>query len=225
MIYVVEDDAGVRELELYALKQAGFEAEGFEAPSLFRAALTKELPELVLLDVMLPDEDGLSVLRSLRRDAKTRRLPVILVTAKGAEMDKVRGLDEGADDYIAKPFGVMELLARVKALLRRLDTGKRDDVLACGSISLDRERRSVTAAGAPVELTRMEFELLSFLMTHVGKVVTRDVLLDDVWGLEYAGDTRTVDVHIRTLRQKLGACGTMIETVRGVGYRLEEPHA
>lgn len=222
MIYIVEDDTGVRELELYALKQAGFEAEGFPNAAAFRTAIKKELPALVLLDVMLPGEDGVTLLQSLRREPRTKRLPIILVTAKGTEMDKVRGLDAGADDYLSKPFGVMELLARVKALLRRSAEERTDTVLTIGSLTLDRERHLVSADGNPVELTHMEFELLSFLMTHAGKAVTRDLLLDDVWGLNYAGDTRTVDVHIRSLRLKLAGCGELIRTVRGVGYKLEE---
>ncbi len=221
MIHVVEDDDGVRELELYALRQAGFESEGFATTAGFRAALEKTTPQLVLLDVMLPGEDGVTLLQSLRRDPRTKRLPVILVTAKGAEMDKVRGLDAGADDYLTKPFGIMELLARVRALLRRSEEGKPAKVLNVGTLTLDRDRHMVAAGDKNVELTHMEFELLAFLMAHAGRAVTREVLLDDVWGIGFAGDTRTVDVHIRSLRHKLGACGDMILTVRGVGYKLE----
>ena len=225
MIHVVEDDAGVRELELYTLRTAGYEAAGFGEPAEFRRALQDGLPDLVILDVMLPGEDGMSLLRFLRHDARTRRLPVILVTARDAEMDKVNGLDAGADDYLTKPFGVMELLARVRALLRRSGEGKAEDVLTHGPIVLDRLRHRVTVEGAEVVLTHMEFELLAFLMAHPGQALTREVLLDDVWGMAYAGDTRTVDVHIRTLRQKLGSSGSLIATVRGVGYRLEDAHA
>lgn len=225
MIHVVEDDAGVRELELYALRQAGWEAEGFEEPVSFRAAVAEKAPDMVLLDLMLPGEDGMSLLRFLRRDARTRRVPVILVTARDTEMDKVRGLDEGADDYLTKPFGVMELLARVRALMRRTDAAKPAETLSLGGVTLDRAKHRVTAEEQEVALTHMEFELLAFLMGHAGQVVTRELLLDDVWGISYTGDTRTVDVHIRTLRQKLGACGAMIATVRGVGYRMEESHA
>lgn len=225
MIHVVEDDAGVRELELYALRQAGWEAEGFEEPASFRAAVAEKAPDMVLLDLMLPGEDGMSLLRFLRRDARTRRVPVILVTARDTEMDKVRGLDEGADDYLTKPFGVMELLARVRALMRRTDAAKPAETLTLGGVTLDRAKHRVTAEEQEVALTHMEFELLAFLMGHAGQVVTRELLLDDVWGISYTGDTRTVDVHIRTLRQKLGACGAMIATVRGVGYRMEESHA
>ncbi len=221
MIHVVEDDDGVRDLELYALRQAGFEAVGFGNTADFRAALQKTTPNLVLLDVMLPGEDGVSLLQSLRRDPRTKRLPVILVTAKGAEMDKVRGLDSGADDYLTKPFGIMELLARVRALLRRSEETRPAQVLTVGALSLDRERHLVRAGERNVELTHMEFELLAFMMAHVGKAVTREMLLDDVWGLGFAGDTRTVDVHIRSLRQKLGDLSVMILTVRGVGYKLE----
>ena len=222
MIHVVEDDAGVRELELYALRQAGFEAEGFAEPSAFREALKTTLPDAVILDVMLPGEDGISILRSLRRETRTRRLPVILVTARDAEMDKVRGLDEGADDYLTKPFGVMELLARVRALLRRSGEAAPEECLTLGDVTLDRARHRVTAGGAEVVLTHMEFELLAFLMAHAGKAVTREVLLDDVWGIAYSGDTRTIDVHVRTLRQKLGDSGRMIATIRNVGYRMDE---
>ena len=225
MIHVVEDDAGVRELELYTLRTAGYEAAGFGEPAEFRRALQESLPDLVILDVMLPGEDGMSLLRALRQDARTRRVPVILVTARDAEMDKVHGLDAGADDYLTKPFGVMELLARVRALLRRSGEEKAEDVLTHGPIVLDRLRHRVTAEGVEVVLTHMEFELLAFLMAHPGQALTREVLLDDVWGMAYAGDTRTVDVHIRTLRQKLGSSGSLIATVRGVGYRLEDAHA
>ena len=225
MIHVVEDDAGVRELELYTLRTAGYEAAGFGEPAEFRRALQESLPDLVILDVMLPGEDGMSLLRALRQDARTRRVPVILVTARDAEMDKVHGLDAGADDYLTKPFGVMELLARVRALLRRSGEEKAEDVLTHGPIVLDRLRHRVTAEGAEVVLTHMEFELLAFLMAHPGQALTREVLLDDVWGMAYAGDTRTVDVHIRTLRQKLGSSGSLIATVRGVGYRLEDANA
>ena len=225
MIHVVEDDAGVRELELYALRQAGFEAEGFADPASFREALHSVIPQLVLLDVMLPDEDGLSLLHFIRQDVHLHKVPVILVTARDAEMDKVRGLDEGADDYLTKPFGVMELLARVRAMLRRATDVPTEDVMVSGQITLDRSRHLVIAAGEEVVLTHMEFELLNFLMNRAGKVVSREVLLDNVWGMAYAGDTRTVDVHIRTLRQKLGDCGSRITTVRGVGYKMEDADA
>ncbi len=225
MIHVVEDDAGVRELELYALRQAGFEAEGFAEPSAFRQALQKTIPQLVLLDVMLPEEDGVSLLRFIRREAHLHKVPVILVTARDAEMDKVRGLDEGADDYLTKPFGVMELLARVRALLRRSSDVATEDIICLDGIELDRARHRVLADGAPVILTNMEFQLLDYFLTHAGTVITREKLLDRVWGTVYAGDTRTVDVHIRSLRQKLGNSGSHIVTIRSVGYKLEDDHA
>ena len=225
MIYVVEDDAGVRDLELYALRQAGYNAVGFAEPSSFLAALEQQLPKAVLLDVMLPGSDGITLLRGMRQNARTSRVPVILVTARDAEMDKVRGLDEGADDYLTKPFGVMELLARVRALLRRANDEERSSLLHLGAVTLDRSCHRVTEDGREVVLTHMEFELLAYLLSHAGKVVTREKLLDSVWGIAYAGDTRTVDVHIRTLRQKLGDSGSLIATVRGVGYRMEAPNA
>ncbi len=225
MIHVVEDDAGVRELELYALRQAGFEAEGFAEPSAFRQALQKTIPQLVLLDVMLPEEDGVSLLRFIRREAHLHKVPVILVTARDAEVDKVRGLDEGADDYLTKPFGVMELLARVRALLRRSSDAATEDIIRSDDIELDRARHRVFADGTPVILTNMEFQLLDYLLTHAGTVITREKLLDRVWGTVYAGDTRTVDVHIRSLRQKLGSSGSHIVTIRSVGYKLEDDHA
>ena len=225
MIHVVEDDAGVRELELYALRQAGFEAEGFAEPSAFRQALQKTIPQLVLLDVMLPEEDGVSLLRFIRREAHLHKVPVILVTARDAEVDKVRGLDEGADDYLTKPFGVMELLARVRALLRRSSDAATEDIIRSDGIELDRARHRVFADGTPVILTNMEFQLLDYLLTHAGTVITREKLLDRVWGTVYAGDTRTVDVHIRSLRQKLGSSGSHIVTIRSVGYKLEDDHA
>ncbi len=225
MIHVVEDDAGVRELELYALRQAGFEAEGFAEPAAFRQALRTTIPQLVLLDVMLPEEDGISLLRYIRKEAHLHKVPVILVTARDAEVDKVRGLDEGADDYLTKPFGVMELLARVRALLRRTTDVATEETISLDGIVLDRARHQVFADGTPVILTNMEFQLLDYFLNHVGVVITREKLLDRVWGTVYAGDTRTVDVHIRSLRQKLGSSGSHIITVRGLGYKMEDDHA
>lgn len=223
MIYVVEDDAEVLKLELYALRQAGWKAEGFENGAAFRRAVEKETPELALLDVMLPGEDGWSLLLFLRQNEKTRRVPVIMVTAKDSEMDKVRGLDGGADDYLTKPFGVMELLARIRAMLRRTAPAEKENqTLRVGAILLDEVTHRVSSAGQEAQLTHMEFALLAFLMRHAGQAMTRERLLDEVWGLSFAGDTRTVDVHIRTLRQKLGEPGAQIVTVRGTGYRLEE---
>lgn len=221
MIYIVEDDSSVLELELYALRQAGYEVQGFSEGGAFRDALREHTPSLVMLDVMLPGEDGMSLLRWMRTQDRLRQVPIIMVTAKGSELDKVQGLDSGADDYLTKPFGVMELLARIRALIRRTAPSEQESY-QLGLIRLDCGSHRVFVDGQLVSLTHMEFELLRFLMAHAGQAVTRELLLDDVWGLSYAGDTRTVDVHIRTLRQKLGAAGDQIATVRGVGYRMEE---
>ena len=225
MIYVVEDDPGIRELECYVLKQAGFEARGFEEGRSFLEAVRAQLPQLVLLDVMLPGEDGNRLLNRLRQEPRTRRLPVIMVTARGAEMDKVQGLDGGADDYIVKPFGVMELLSRVRAVLRRARDEQPQDELAAGSLRMDVARHRVFAHGRDVTLTHMEFELLRYLLINRGIALTRERLLDAVWGVDYPGDTRTVDVHMRTLRVKLGQASRCLQTVRGVGYRLEDADA
>ena len=222
MIYLLEDDDSIRKLVLYGLDSQGFQAKGFALPSEFWRAMDTELPELVLLDIMLPEEDGLSILKKLRNTPSLRRLPIIMVTAKSSELDTVRGLDCGADDYLTKPFGVMELLARVRALLRRTQEETPSAVMTLGDVTLDRESHRVTAGGQEIALTHMEFELLAFLMAHAGKAVTREVLLDDVWGIAYSGDTRTIDVHVRTLRQKLGDSGRMIATIRNVGYRMDE---
>ncbi len=222
MIYCVEDDDGVRSMVVYTLRSTGFEAEGLPDGAALFEALAKETPELILLDIMLPGDDGLTILERLRRSPATARLPVILATARGSEYDKVAGLDLGADDYLAKPFGMMEMVARVRAVLRRAapEAGK---TLRLGGLCLDDTGHTVTAAGERVELTRREYELLRLLLSHPGRVFTRDQLLGTLWGYDYAGETRTVDVHIRTLRQKLGPCGDQIETVRGVGYRMEGP--
>lgn len=226
MIYVVEDDSGIRELECYALKQAGFEARGFEEGEAFLEAVRVQLPKLVLLDVMLPGEDGNRLLARLRQDPRTRRLPVIMVTARGEEMDKVQGLDGGADDYIVKPFGVMELLSRVRAVIRRAgDEQSPQTELAVGDLRMDVARHRVFANGRDVTLTHMEFELLRYLLINRGIALTRERLLDAVWGVDYPGDTRTVDVHMRTLRVKLGEASRCLQTVRGVGYRLEDVDA
>ena len=222
MIYSVEDDASIRELIVYALRQAGFEAEGFAEGGAFRQAVRERVPELVLLDLMLPGEDGLSLLSFVRSHAPTARVPVILLTARGTEMDKVTGLDSGADDYIVKPFGVMELLSRVKAVLRRTAREQAGRAITAGEITLDPSRRQVTVAGASVALTRKEFDLLETLMRNRGLVMTREKLLDAVWGIDFPGDTRTVDVHMGTLRQKLGPQAAMLQTVRGLGYRMED---
>ncbi len=226
MIYVVEDDPGIRELECYALKQAGFEARGFEEGEAFLEAVRVQLPKLVLLDVMLPGEDGNRLLARLRQDPRTRRLPVIMVTARGEEMDKVQGLDGGADDYIVKPFGVMELLSRVRAVIRRAgDEQSPQTELAVGDLRMDVARHRVFVKGRDVTLTHMEFELLRYLLINRGIALTRERLLDAVWGVDYPGDTRTVDVHMRTLRVKLGEASRCLQTVRGVGYRLEDADA
>lgn len=221
MIYLVEDDAGIRELVIYALNNSGFPAQGFDTPSAFRQAMARQKPRMILLDIMLPEEDGLQILRKLRADPATRRTPVIMLTAKGSEYDKVLGLEAGADDYIPKPFGMMELIARVKALLRRADDRQESaDLYSAGPLEVCPDRHSVTVDGRPVTLTLKEFELLAALLKNRGMVLTRDQLLNQIWGYSFDGENRTVDVHIRTLRQKLGAAGDLIETVRGVGYKI-----
>lgn len=222
MIYLVEDDADIRELVTYALGTQNLEAKGFARPSEFWKALREGLPELVLLDIMLPEEDGLSILKKLRDAPDTRDLPVIMLTAKSSEYDKVRGLDLGADDYVQKPFGIMELVSRVRALLRR-SAPKHDTTggeLRLGSLTVSPEGRSAAVDGKPVSLSLKEFELLRLLMENRGRVLTRTTLLDTVWGYEFDGETRTVDVHVRNLRRKLGTCGELISTVRGVGYKI-----
>lgn len=219
MIYLVEDDSSIRELVVYTLNSQGMAAEGFGVPSRFYAALEQTLPDLILLDIMLPEEDGLSILKKLRAAPRTADIPVIMLTAKGTEYDKVIALDAGADDYVAKPFGMMELMARIRARLRR--SGERSaDTLQCGGLTVDTARHEVRADGELIALTQKEFELLSLLVESRGIVLTRAQLLDRIWGYSFEGESRTVDVHIRTLRQKLGACGSLIETVRGYGYRI-----
>lgn len=223
MIYLVEDDDSIRELVLYTLHTTGFEAEGFRNAADFWQALEKELPQLVLLDIMLPDEDGLHILKRLRAGAETADLPVMMLTAKSSEYDRVVGLDSGADDYLPKPFGMMELVSRVRALLRRAAKPAAEDKLfTAGSLAVDVKRRAVTVDGEPVILTYKEFELLCYLLENRGVVLSRDQILTKIWDYNYSGETRTVDVHIRTLRQKLGNAGALIETVRGVGYRLAQ---
>ena len=220
MIYIVEDDLNIQEIELFALKNSGYQAVGFETAKDFFRALGEKLPELILLDIMLPDEDGMSILKRLRQRADTQRIPVILVTAKSSELDKVKGLDGGADDYIAKPFGVMELIARVKALLRRSGAAN-ENVLTCGIVTLDSEKRMVSVGGKPVELTYKEFELLRLLMKNHSIVISRDVIMERVWDSSFEGESRTIDVHVRTLRQKLGEGGALIKTIRNVGYMAD----
>ena len=220
-IYIVEDDINIREIERYALKNSGYEVEEFEGSASFFKRLEKNIPYLILLDIMLPGEDGLDILTRIRADKATADVPVIMVTAKGAEYDKVMGLDCGADDYITKPFGMMEFIARVRAVLRRAGKEeKENDVLETGDLQIQVKQHQVLAKGEKVTLTLKEFELLKFLMENKGIVLTRDRLLGHVWGYDFDGETRTVDVHVRTLRQKLGECGELIETVRGVGYRI-----
>lgn len=221
MIYCVEDDAAIRDIEVYALRSTGFEAEGCESGAALFAALKKAPAELVILDVMLPGEDGLEILKKLRLGAATRNLPVIMATARGEEYDKITGLDSGADDYLVKPFGMMEMVSRVRAVLRRARPERSRSALSLGGVTIDPESRRVTANGQEVALTLKEFELLYTLMSSPGVVFTRDRLLSEIWGTDYDGETRTVDVHIRTLRQKLGDAGAAIGTVRGVGYRME----
>ena len=219
MIYIVEDDSSIRELVAYTLNSQGMEAEGFECPSAFFKALDKKMPDLVLLDIMLPEMDGLSVLRKLKGTPACSRLPVIMLTAKGSEYDTVMGLDSGADDYIPKHFGMMELLARIRAVLRRTKE-KKGEVREYGSICVYPESRRVTVNGEEVTLTSKEFDLLCALMAQAEKVCTRSQLLSTVWGYISDGESRTVDVHIKTLRQKLGEAGQLIETVRGMGYKI-----
>lgn len=221
MIYCVEDDNAIRDLMLYTLGASGFQAKGFPDSTGFWQAMTEEKPELILLDIMLPGEDGITVLKRLRAASATANIPVIMATAKGSEFDKVIGLDTGADDYLVKPFGMMEMVARIKAVMRRT-APKTDQVLTCGDIVLDEVRHIVTVDGKQVVLTLKEYELLKLLMENAGQVFTRDILLSRIWGQDYLGETRTVDVHIGTLRTKLAKDGEKIETVRGVGYKMVE---
>lgn len=235
MIYYVEDDTNIRDLTVYALKQAGFEAAGFPAAGEFFAACKERLPELVLLDIMLPEIDGLEILHMLRENPATKHLPVMMLTAKGTEFDKVVGLDAGADDYLAKPFGMMELISRVNALLRRAsrpaqgaaeEAAEPSDLVTVGAIKLSPSARTVTVDGREVNLTRKEFDLLRTLMENKGRVLTREQLLEQVWGVSFVGETRTVDMHVKTLRRKLAEAAPgseeAVATVRGVGYRLKK---
>ena len=219
LIYAVEDDKNILEIEMFALKNSGYQVEGFECAHDFYKKLEEKQPDLVLLDIMLPDEDGLESVAKLRRRPETKKLPVIMVTAKSTEIDKVKGLDVGADDYLTKPFGVMELIARVKAVLRR--TMEEDKFLTLGDIFLDDEKHMVYVKDAPCSLTFKEYELLKLLLHNAGIVVTREIILERVWGIDFEGESRTLDMHIRTLRQKLGEAGSMIRKVRNVGYMIE----
>ncbi|QIB70617.1 response regulator transcription factor [Aminipila butyrica] len=222
MIFCVEDDSSIRELIVYTLKNTGFQAEGFVDSAEFFPALSQQTPELILLDIMLPGMDGIEILKRIKGSKATKDIPVILLTAKGTEYDKVIGLDSGADDYVTKPFGMMELISRIKAVLRRAQPREQSNQLSCGDIQLQADKHLVTAGGQEVQLTLKEFEMLRYLMENRSLVLSRDVLLERIWGYDFDGETRTVDVHVRTLRQKLGKSGQLIETVRGVGYLIKE---
>lgn len=221
MIWCVEDDASIRDIEVYTLTSTGFEARGFDDGVSFWSALQTEKPDLVVLDVMLPGVDGIELLQRMKVSAELRTIPVVMATAKGAEYDRIRGLDLGADYYLVKPFGVMELVSCVKAVLRRCRPDKAAHMLRSGGLVVDLDAHTVTVDGARVALTYKEFELLRLFLSHPGMAFTRDQLFQEVWGMDFCGETRTVDMHIRTLRQKLGPYGRRIETVRNVGYRME----
>lgn len=220
LIYIVEDDQNIREIETFALKNSGYKVNDFECAKDFYKKIAEKVPNLVLLDIMLPDEDGLSIVKRLRSMPDTKRVPIIMVTAKTTEIDKVKGLDIGADDYIVKPFGVMELISRVKALLRRSLDMQEEKFLSYGDIFLDGEKHIVYVKNQPCELTFKEYELLKLLMLNVGIVLSRDVIMERVWGIDFEGESRTLDMHIKTLRKKLKEEGTAITTVRNVGYRI-----
>lgn len=224
MIYCVEDDDNIRELVIYTLETTGLKARGFAEGAEFMEALAFDTPELILLDIMLPGEDGLAILRKLKNSSKTKDIPVIMVTAKGTEYDKVIGLDSGADDYVTKPFGMMELVSRIKAVLRRSGQTADKADLEVDGVKMNVKKHEVTVDGQTVTLTLKEYELLERLMRNRNIVLTRDQLLEDIWGYDFDGETRTVDVHVRTLRHKLGEKGAIIETVRGVGYRIGEAY-
>lgn len=221
MIYCVEDDDSIRELMVYTLQASGFEACGFQDVAAFWDMMKEKKPELVILDIMLPGEDGISILKKLRTSPVTEEIPVIMATAKDSEYDTVIGLDSGADDYLSKPFGMMEMVSRIKAVLRRSIPKKKPELIKCGSIVIDEGKHTVTVNNRLISLTLKEYELLKLLAENAGQVFTRDILLASVWGADFVGETRTVDVHIGTLRTKLDECGDMIKTVRGVGYRME----
>ena len=221
MIWCVDDDNTIRDIEVYTLTQTGFEAKGFADGISMLEALKTEKPELIVLDIMLPGKDGVEVLKEIRQSPETRKIPVIMATAKGTEMDKIQGLDTGADDYLVKPFGVMEMVSRIKAVLRRCEPDEKEEVLSIGEITLSDKEHLVTVNGEKVVLTFKEFEILKLFMQSPGIVFSRDKLLSEVWGIDYLGESRTVDMHIKTLRQKLGDAGALIETVIGVGYKME----
>ena len=221
MIWCVDDDNTIRDIEVYTLTQTGFEAKGFSDGISMLEALKTEKPELIVLDIMMPGMDGVEVLKEIRNRTDTRKIPVIMATAKGTEMDKIQGLDTGADDYLVKPFGVMEMVSRIKAVLRRCEPDEKEEVLSIGEITLSDKEHLVTVNGEKVVLTFKEFEILKLFMSNPGIVFSRDKLLSEVWGIDYLGESRTVDMHIKTLRQKLGDAGALIETVIGVGYKME----
>ena len=221
MIWCVDDDNTIREIEVYTLTQTGFEAKGFADGLSMLEALKTEQPELIVLDIMMPGMDGIDVLKVIRSKPETRRIPVIMATAKGTEMDKIHGLDTGADDYLVKPFGVIEMVSRIKAVLRRCELEEVGDVLKVAEITLNDKEHTVSVNGEKVALTFKEFELLKMFMSNPGAAFSRDKLLSEIWGIDYLGESRTVDMHIKTLRQKLGESGKRIETVIGVGYRME----
>lgn len=221
MIWCVDDDSTIRDIEVYTLISTGFQAKGFADGVSMLKALETETPELIVLDIMLPEMDGVEILKEIRQNPATQKIPVIMATAKGTEMDKIQGLDSGADDYLVKPFGVMEMVSRIKAVLRRYQLAPEGDALSVGEIVLKEKEHLVTVAGEKVVLTRKEFSLLKLFLEHPGIVFSRDQILSEIWDVDYLGESRTVDMHIKTLRQKLGESGKLIETVIGVGYRLE----
>lgn len=224
MIFLVEDDNSIRELIIYTLNQSGYEAQGFETPSEFWKAIQEQIPELIMLDIMLPQEDGITILKKLRNNADTQYLPIMMLTAKGSEYDRVMGLDSGADDYVTKPFGMMELLAHIRALLRRAKQQEHRSEYLIGELYCCPSKHIVRVKGEDIVLTRKEFEMLKLLIENMDVVYTRDQLLNRIWGYSFDGESRTVDVHIRTLRQKLGPHGDYIHTVRGIGYKIGEDH-
>lgn len=221
LIYIVEDDKNIREIESFALKNSGYQIMDFKCAKDFYAKLEDKLPNLILLDIMLPDEDGLSIVKKLRSHSETKKIPIILVTAKTTEIDKVKGLDIGADDYLTKPFGVMELISRVKALLRRSSGMEEEKFYSIGSLFLDIEKHAVYVDDEPIELTYKEYELLRLLLQNTGIVTSREIIMERVWGTDFEGESRTLDMHIKTLRQKLKEAGPMIKTIRNVGYMIE----
>ncbi len=221
LIYIVEDDKNIREIEAFALKNSGYHIQDFECAKDFYASMEEKLPNLIVLDVMLPDEDGLSIVKAIRNNPESRKIPIIMVTAKTTELDKVKGLDQGADDYLTKPFGVMELVSRIKALLRRCQGTQEERAYALKGILLDNEKHAVWVDNKPIELTFKEFRLLQLLLQNAGIVTSREIIMERVWGTDFEGESRTLDMHIKTLRQKMGERGSMIKTIRNVGYMLE----